>query len=58
VIELYSYREFLELQRRSLEHYEEKMKRLYEKAQKESKKAENKKPPEDNAPLGNEDNKT
>lgn len=55
---MYSYREFLELQRRSLEHYEEKMKRLYEKAQKESKKAENKKPPEDNAPLGNEDNKT
>jgi hypothetical protein len=57
VIALYSYREFLELQRKSLEHLHEKMKKADEKAQKEKKGIKNETPNEE-APLGTNITKT
>ncbi|MGI6578411.1 MAG: hypothetical protein ACOX1Q_10475 [Eubacteriales bacterium] len=53
MIELYSYREFLELQRRSNEHLDEKMRKMYAKAKQNEKKVEeDKEPPEEEAPYG------
>lgn len=54
---MYSYREFLELQRKSLEHLHEKMKKADEKAQKEKKGIKNETPNEE-APLGTNITKT
>lgn len=50
---MYSYREFLELQRRSNEHLDEKMRKMYAKAKQNEKKVEeDKEPPEEEAPYG------